>query len=324
MQYRAMALSILLLAGCRGASPSDAGADATLDDGAVVDTGAPGDGGVVTPVVCSLRCADADCVTDEVCAGPVRVVAANLTSGNRQSYDPAHGIRILVGLAGDVFVVQEMLYRDNRPDAIEAFVAQMCGPECSYHRGTGDLLPNGVVSRFPIIEAGQWDDPSTDTREFVWARIDIPGETDLWAVSLHLLTSSGADRETEARALAHFVDQSVPRGDHLILGGDFNVAQGPVFDILQDRVEIDPQPTDGHGNVNTNGPRSRRLDHVLASRALDDREVPVQIGAASYPGGLVVDTRVYQTIADLAPAEVGDSGAENMQHMAIVRDFAVQ
>ena len=36
-------------------------------------------------------------------------------------------------------------------------------------------IPNGIISRYPILEWGVWDDPETETREFVWARVDVPG-----------------------------------------------------------------------------------------------------------------------------------------------------
>lgn len=35
-------------------------------------------------------------------------MAANLTSGSGQTYDPGHGIRILEGVHGDVMLMQEM------------------------------------------------------------------------------------------------------------------------------------------------------------------------------------------------------------------------
>ncbi len=47
------------------------------------------------------------------------------------------------------------------------------------------------------------------------------------------------------------------------------------------------------------------------------------IDSASFPDGLVVDTRVYEPITDLAPALAGDSDAPSMQHMAVVKDFLV-
>ncbi|MBQ8037764.1 MAG: hypothetical protein IJ268_12290, partial [Proteobacteria bacterium] len=53
-------------------------------------------------------------------------------------------------------------------------------------------------------------------------------------------------------------------------------------------------------------------------------EVPTVIGNRSYPKGHVVDTRVYNAkneLATISPAQAKDSGATNMQHMAVVRDF---
>ena len=47
------------------------------------------------------------------------------------------------------------------------------------------------------------------------------------------------------------------------------------------------------------------------------------IGAASYPDGLVLDTRVYAPLADVAPAQLSDSGAPNMQHMGVIKAFTI-
>jgi hypothetical protein len=47
----------------------------------------------------------------------------------------------------------------------------------------------------------------------------------------------------------------------------------------------------------------------------------VTIGAASFPSGLVFDSRVYTPLADVSPIQLGDSAAVNMQHMAVVRDI---
>ena len=52
-------------------------------------------------------------------------------------------------------------------------------------------------------------------------------------------------------------------------------------------------------------------------------DVPVAIGQHSFTNGLVVDTTVYTPLADLAPAQYGDSTAPSMQHMAVVRAFEI-
>ena len=130
----------------------------------------------------------------------LRVVAANITSGTRQSYDEGHGARILQALRPDVVLIQELNYGYDEPSDIRAFVDDTFGTDFHYFREEGGTIPNGVVSRYPIVESGQWEDPATSTRAFAWARIDIPGDVDLWAVSVHLLTSNSSDRRREADA----------------------------------------------------------------------------------------------------------------------------
>ncbi len=278
----------------------EAGADAALDaDAACV----PGDGATCT-------------VTR------VRVVAANLTSGTLQSYlDP--GIRILKGLRPDVALVQEFNYAGGH----RAFVDAAFGPEFHYATEPGlGQIPNAIVSRYPIVASGEWDDPEVDNRDFAWARIDVPGPIDLWAISVHLLTSSASKRVAEANALVAYVKAHVPAGDFVVIGGDFNTdtATEPVFGTLGAVVlSTPPYAADHLGNTGTNASRSKPYDWVLPSPSLLARMIPVQIGASAFPAGLVVDTRVYDPLADIAPALASDSAAPSMQHMAVVRDFAL-
>ncbi|MEM9073665.1 MAG: endonuclease/exonuclease/phosphatase family protein [Myxococcota bacterium] len=266
-------------------------------------------------------CEDFDCREAEACGMPVRVVAANLTSGGAQTYDGGHGLRILEGISPDIVLIQELNFRDNTPAAFEDLATLACGGPCEIFRGRGTSIPNGVVSRFPILDAGDFEDPETDTREFTWARLDVPGDVDLWAVSVHWLTSSGASREREAIALVAAIEATVPDGDFLIVAGDFNANGGPSFDRLSALVNTFSNPGDQMGNTRTNGPRTRTIDSVFVNAGLEPLEIPVRIGTGAYDGGFVVDTRVYTPISDLAPALVDDSGAEGMQHMAVLRDF---
>jgi endonuclease/exonuclease/phosphatase family metal-dependent hydrolase len=243
-----------------------------------------------------------------------------------QSYDPGEGIRILEGVHPDVILMQEMNYGDNSQAKLQDLVTQVCGATCVYVRGSG-TIPNGVVSAYPILASGTWTDPKTTTRDFTWARIDVPGPIDLWAVSVHLLTSSTIDRDQEAMAIVTQLAANVPAGDYLVLGGDFNtdVRTEPMLTTLSARfVTAAPYPVDQNGNDNTSKPRTRPYDWNLASPELAARETPVVIGAAMFAHGLVVDTRVYTPITDLAPALAGDSGATGMQHMAVVRDFSFE
>jgi hypothetical protein len=49
----------------------------------------------------------------------------------------------------------------------------------AFAREDNALIANGSISRWPILESGEWDAPLRGTRDFVWARIDIPGPKDL-------------------------------------------------------------------------------------------------------------------------------------------------
>jgi endonuclease/exonuclease/phosphatase family metal-dependent hydrolase len=256
----------------------------------------------------------------------VRVVAANLTSGNQQSYDPGEGIRILQGVRADVILLQEMNYGAQTEDDMRSLVDQICGEDCYYVRGTGQI-PNAVVSRYSILDGGSWLDPKANNRDFAWARLDVPGAIDLWAVSVHLLTSSPAERDAEAAVLVQRFDELIPALDHLVLGGDFNtnVRDEPALTTLSARLSVAaPYPVDNDGNGNTSGARTKPYDWVLPSPGLRAIEVPVRIGDSQFDTGLVVDTRVYSPLDELSPAKDADSGATNMQHMAVVRDFLLE
>lgn len=252
-----------------------------------------------------------------------RVVAANLTSGNDQSYDPGAGLRILQGIHADIVLMQEVNYGLDTFEDMRQITDDICGQDCTMARGTGQI-PNAVISRYPVLESGSWVDPKVQNRDFTWARLDIPGPDDLWAVSVHLLTSSESERAEEAAALVVQLEAQVPPGALLVMGGDFNTTSRDeaALKTLSARFSVTgPYAADGDGNDTTNGSRTKPYDWVLASPELRALETPVLVGASHFDAGLVVDTRVYTPISDLSPAETTDSAAPNMQHMAVVRDF---
>ncbi|MBL8957606.1 MAG: endonuclease/exonuclease/phosphatase family protein [Myxococcaceae bacterium] len=245
-------------------------------------------------------------------------MAANLTSGNFQSYDPGHGIRIIQGLKADVVMLQEMNYGDDSPAAMEAFMTRL---DAGYFwsRGTG-TIPNGVLSKYPIADAGEWPDPYTGTRGFAWALIDLPGPRDLFVVSVHLLTANPTTRNNEAISIINRLDTNVAPHELLVIGGDYNTDtwDEPVFVTLSARIVTDagfPPPTDQNGNDGTSGNRSKPYDHVQVSACL----LNMQLDA-----GIVFDSRVYTPLSDVPPIEYGDSEAPNMQHMAVVKDFVIR
>lgn len=297
-------------AGAADAGEPDAGAvDAGAPDAGSEDAGAPDAGEADAGDVDAGPCARASGV-----GAPFRfrAMAANLTSGNFQSYDPGHGIRIIQGLNPDVVMIQELNYAAG----MEAFLAAL-DAGYAYTRGAGQI-PNGVLSRFPIVDAGEWDDPYTSNREFTWALIDLPGPRDVVVVSVHLLTASATVRNDEANALLGLLDANVSARDFLLVGGDFNtdVAGEPAFTTLARRATTgSPPPADQSGNPNTNAGRTKPYDHVLVSSCLERHQLDA---------GLVFDSRVYMPLSDVAPVQQSDSAAFAMQHMGVVKDFVIQ
>jgi endonuclease/exonuclease/phosphatase family metal-dependent hydrolase len=247
-------------------------------------------------------------------------MAANITSGNNQSYE-GPGMRIFQGLQPDVVLIQEFNYDSG---SARDFVDATFGTEFHFYREPQKGgIPNGIVSRYPILESGEWRSLTPD-RDFAFARIDIPGDTDLWAVSVHLRTQSARARDQEGASLVSFIRSHMPDDTFLVIGGDFNT--GSPTEAVMGRlsglvVTGGPLPADHRGNTKTNATRKKPYDRVLVSPSLDAKHVPVQVGSHSYPTGLVFDSRVFPNLADVAPAMASDSAAVNMQHMPVVRDF---
>src|SRR6478672_13874647 len=110
----------------------------------------------------------------------VRVMSSNL-NGNQQSYQP-FALRIFQGLKPDVVAIQEFNYTStnglgiNTPAAFREMLDTAFGTNYTYMRETGSYnIPNGVISRYPIIASGQWEDSLVNDRGFAWAQIDLPG-----------------------------------------------------------------------------------------------------------------------------------------------------
>jgi len=298
-------------AGDTGGETDGGDADAGIADGGETDGGET-DGG------------DAGTVADGGSGGAVvRVMAANLTSGNKQSYlDP--GIHIFQGLKPDIALIQEFNYGSNTAQEIRTLVDTAFGPSFSYFREPVGSIPNGVVSRYPMIASGEWDDTEAPDRDFAWAKIDIPGDTDLWVISVHLLSSSSTPRVNQANEILAYIGQNVPASDYVILGGDFNTAsrgENVVTTLAAKFATSGPYPLDGAGNDKTNMNRNKPYDWVLADPRTNALAVDVRIGAQSFPGGLVFDSRVFTPLSDVVPVVAEDSNAPSMQHMAVVRDF---
>ncbi len=259
-------------------------------------------------------------------AAIMRLMSANITSGDQQTYQ-APGIRIFKGLKPDIVMIQEFNYRpDLDPEFafenITDFVKNTFGPEFSFHRGSGSI-PNGIISRYPIKDSGQWIQESYQNRQYEWARIDIPGDKDLWAISVHLLTTKDK-REIEAEELAEYIKKNVPKDVYIAIGGDFNTSSRNeyVYDYLRDVVVIKGEyPDDQAGNEDTNRNRDKTYDGIYVDKDLHAKETAAIVGDTSHESGLVFDSRKFKPLSAVSPVQYGDSNAENMQHMAVIRDF---
>lgn len=259
----------------------------------------------------------------------VRVVAANLTSGLHQSYSPDNGnhsnpegagARILQALHPDIVALQEF----NTSVPARQWINATFSPDFQFYREEDAEIPNGIVSRFPIIAAGEWDDPVLANRDFAWAKIALPNHRTLWVVSVHLYSKKAGGRARQTKALVDFIEGSIPPADFVLVAGDFNTVdrREACLEVLRKRfVTEGPYPKDPFGDEDTNAGRSKPYDWILASRELDAAEKPVDLGGTQYGDGLIFDTRTFPGLDRLPPAQLQDSAAPQMQHMAVIRDF---
>ncbi|MEP6663460.1 MAG: endonuclease/exonuclease/phosphatase family protein [Verrucomicrobiota bacterium] len=266
----------------------------------------------------------------------IRVMASNLTSGNNSRYE-VFGLRILKGLAPDVVAMQEFNYVStnglgtNTPGAFREMVDGAFGTNFSYFRENITMngpIPNGIISRFPILSSGSFPDivQTQPNRGFAWAEIGIPGSNSLYVVSVHLLTSSSVNRSNETVNLkALMATANFPTNGFVVVAGDFNAGTRGEACITNFRPLLvdDPIPTDQAGNSFTSGPRSTPHDFVLISPLLRSNFIATVIGAQSFTNGLVFDSRVYMPLSDVPPVVSTDSGASMMQHMGVVKDFRI-
>ena len=259
-----------------------------------------------------------------------RAVAANITSGDHQSYSPGHGIRIFQAIQPDIIMIQEFnMYSSSGDDSdanIRKLVDQAFGSEFKYHRGRGQI-PNGIVSRYDIIDSGYWKSNKQSNRDWDWAIIDLPGPKELLVISVHLGTDTSTQEAPslmQAMNKKRTADKQNKLEYYLMIGGDFNRNfQGN--GSLDDYFYVDGKlPVDQENDETTNKNRKKVLDHLFVDKAFDQFEVPVEIGQHTYYNGHVFDSRVYRDngeLADVKPVQANDSGATNMQHMAVIRDF---
>ncbi len=292
----------------------------------------------------------------------LRFMAANTTSGNGQNYDDGKGIRMFQAMKPDIVMIQEFNYNNNKAEDIRQLVDTAFGTEYSYYRGNGSI-PNGIVSRFPILSSGTWDSQHTPDRDPEWAIVDIPGDKDLLVVSVHLSTKNNGSEigplQEQIKNKINFrkLSDGTYGGDYyVVLGGDFNTrsrggvrstlcSSSAVFSMGKDAPSNDvcnggDVPVDQNNNSCTSAERDDPYDWVLFDKVLNSYEVPVVIGSHSYKYGHILDSRVYDEygeLNDIAPVRAEDSWKctsspmcssskeplNNFQHMPVIRDIVL-
>ena len=256
------------------------------------------------------------------------IVTANLSSGDGPVYEE-YGTRILEALAPDVALIQEFLvpsgttYRDwvdaHFGTNYEYFVESTAGDG-------GSALPGGIVSRWPLRAAGEWEDVHATTRDIVWATIDLPGSRDLHVVGGHFKTDAGyeSNRVAEAQLVTNQVAEAGwTWTDYLLVGGDLNlqVRTEAVVRVLGNIVSDAHKPADQAGNQNTSINRNFPYDYLLPNGILEARHRSVNLYGCTFADGAVFDTRTAWTNGVPAPALATDSGAYRMEHMALAKVF---
>ncbi|MDB6121258.1 MAG: hypothetical protein JWQ71_251 [Pedosphaera sp.] len=263
----------------------------------------------------------------------IRVMAANLSSGNYQRYETA-GLDILKGLKPDVVCIQEFNYLGtdgtslNTPTAIREMINNTFGTNFVYFRESGYNIPNGVISRYPMLASGSWVSDVGD-RGYAWAQLDIPGTNHLYVVSVHLKASSSSAsmRANEAVTVKSNILANFPANAWVVLGGDLNISSSgeAALATMKTYLSDTPIPTDAEsgGDADTNAGRSSRYDYVFPSFNLSSNEIPAKVGSHTFSNGVVFDSRVYTPLSDVSPVQSGDSGVTGMQHMGVIKDFNI-
>lgn len=252
-------------------------------------------------------------------------MSANLT-GSTQKYEPP-AIRIFQGLKPDIVAIQEFNYSNNTESAIQNFINMAFGTNYYYFRETNSeySLPNGVISRFPIIKAGSYDDLEIPDRGFCYAVIDIPGENELVVFSVHLKAGSDSAfrRASEILQLKSIISTNFINADFIVVAGDFNfysqdeAGYRTIITFLSDF----PIPQDTEGNPDTNLNRDKRYDYIFTTEKLSNLSIPVKIGLRFFTNGLVFDSRTFTPLSDVKPVQSADSASA--QHMAVIKDFSI-
>jgi endonuclease/exonuclease/phosphatase (EEP) superfamily protein YafD len=247
------------------------------------------------------------------------------------SYSGQECIRLLEGLAPDVALLEEWSVENAD---YRAFVDSAFGTGFSFVRdpsgsGVGSLA-NGIVSRWPFLSEGSWQDVEVSGRWFTWAVIDIPGDINLQVVAVHLKAGSSSTdrnrREIEANNLKTLVQSEFNNNQYILVGGDLNTysLSEPCLGVFSTFLAYNDQvPVDRNGNSNTNKNRSERYDWLMPNQALEQKHSTLVLGGQSYPEGIVFDSHVFTPLSAVPPIQYDDTHNGNMDHDPVMKTFVI-
>lgn len=264
----------------------------------------------------------------------ITIMAANISSGNYQCYE-GPGIRIFQGLKPDICCIQEFNYKNG---TIDELVDTAFGTGYNYYRepytNSGDI-PNGIIYRndFKVLDSGSWDDPEIDNRGLAFVKLDVPGSgnPNLLVVSVHISTQSSKQVITSRALIAKICDYYNVSSiyaitDYVVIAGDFNAGSrsAQIVQIFKNEGNfVDTVAVDQSNNGNTSATRSKVHDFVIVNGLLNQQMTSVAVGNSSFKNGFVFDSRVFSPLSAVSPVQSSDSGATNMQHMAVIKAFTL-
>lgn len=284
---------------------------------------------------CSFHAADDDGTDSETVEITVNgtamaftLMACNLSSqtGECDTAYAARGERIIQGLAPDVIGIQEW---NTTGETRRAWVDRVLGTGFAFYvesEGGGCEMPNGVISRWPILDSGEWYDPEVSNRDFAWATIQIPAGKLLHVVSVHLkagsLTEDRTRREAQARALTNRIATAFASTNFVALVGDLNLGSTSeaCYTTLASLLSDSRRPEDQNGDRDTNIPRSERYDFVLPNALLNANHQTLTVDGETFTEGMVFDSRLWPD----PPGSIAtdDSAASGIQHLAVMKRFS--
>ena len=109
----------------------------------------------------------------------------------------------------------------------------------------------------------------------------------------------------------------------LVIAGDFNTPNrsDDSLKTLSNVVTDVNQPADQAGDKDTNLTRAYPYDYVLPNPLFNSCQVPLTLGGFVFPNGVVFDSRVWNPPP--APVQTNDSAGTDMQHLAVMKQFAL-